>query len=186
MNRAILICQLLFFSFFLGISVSDVSAQTASGRGRRSSAITASRTVRIGSLDRLPSASQIEKEAFDLINNERRKKGLHPLIWSDRIARVARTHSKNMADQRFFSHRGKDGSTVSDRANKAGVKWAGIGENIVYFNGSREPADFAVRCWMDSRGHKQNILNKNWQESGIGVTVTPDGTYYLTQVFLLH
>lgn len=185
MNRAILICQLLFFTSIFGLSISDISAQTAS-RSRRSTAARPVSTVTIGSLERSRSTSEVEREVFDLINHERQKRGLPALIWSDRVAKVARQHSKNMASQGFFSHRGKDGTTVSDRANRAGVKWHGIGENIVYFNGSRDPVTFATKCWMDSHGHKQNILNKNWQESGIGAVMTSDGTYYLTQVFLLH
>ncbi len=184
MNRVVLICQLLFFAFIVMMNVTDVSAQTVSGRNRPIGTITASKTVYIGAPSRPRSASAIEKEVFSSLNHERQKRGLAALVWSDRVAKVARLHSRNMADQRFFGHRGKDGTMVSDRASRAGVRWSGIGENIVYFGGSREPVSFAVKCWMDSQGHKQNILNKRWQESGIGVFTTPDGSYYLTQVFL--
>jgi uncharacterized protein YkwD len=73
-----------------------------------------------------------------------------------------------MAQQHYFSHRGKDGSMVSDRAARSGVSGMEIGENIVYFQGYDDPAKFAADSWMNSKDHKRNILDKEWRESGIG------------------
>lgn len=187
MNRASLICQLLLPAFILSINAADIFAQNTSGkRGRRAVITAKSRPVHVGYPDRAESVSSIEKQVFQLINYERAKRGLGSLIWNDRAAKAARLHSKNMAEQNFFSHRGRDGSMVSDRANRFGVRWESIGENIVYFRGFSEPARFAAHTWMDSSEHKKNILNKRWQETGIGAIVAPDGTYFLTQVFILH
>jgi uncharacterized protein YkwD len=130
---------------------------------------------------------ELERRAFQLINEKRAEQNLSPLKWNDEIARVARLHSQNMAEYKFLSHQGTDGSMVDDRADRVGLhRWRAIGENIAYNRGYAQPIEFAVERWMLSPKHKQNLLGSNWQESGIGIAVTTDGTYYLTQVFLLR
>lgn len=129
----------------------------------------------------------LERRAFQLINEKRAAQNLSPLKWNDDIAKVARLHSQNMAEFKFLSHQGTDGSMVDDRADRAGLsRWRAIGENIAYNRGYAQPIEFAVERWMQSPKHKQNLLGDRWQESGIGIAVTADGTYYLTQVFLLR
>lgn len=129
--------------------------------------------------------SVIEHRVFDLINQRRTAAGLSLLAWSDNVAGVARVHSKNMASLKFFSHTGVDGKKVNNRADELGVKkWHSLGENIAYNRGFKSPLESAVQSWMSSPGHRDNILKNDWQESGIGVVVTEDGTYYFTQVFL--
>lgn len=126
-----------------------------------------------------------ERQAFEEINQQRAANNLPPLIWSDDAAKIARLHSENMANFKFFSHTGLDGSLVNDRADACGIsKWRAIGENIAYNRGYANPIEFTVERWMHSEGHRQNILNERWRESGIGVAITDDGTYYFTQVFL--
>lgn len=129
----------------------------------------------------------LERRAFQLINEKRGEQNLPPLKWNDDVARVARLHSQNMAEYKFLSHTGTDGSMVNDRADRVGLsRWRAIGENIAYNRGYAQPIEFAVERWMLSPKHKTNLLNAQWQESAIGVAVTEDGTYYLTQVFLLR
>jgi uncharacterized protein YkwD len=126
-------------------------------------------------------------KAFDLINEQRAEKGLEPLKWSEDMAKLARLHSENMARDKFFSHQEPDGSMVNNRADALGISnWRSIGENIAYNRGFRLPADSACEQWMQSTGHRENILNKKWKESGVGVAVDSDGTYYFTQVFILR
>lgn len=128
-----------------------------------------------------------ERTAFEEINRQRAAINLQPLIWSDDAAKIARLHSENMANFKFFSHEGLDGSMVNDRADSFGIsKWRAIGENIAYNRGYANPIEFAVERWMQSAGHRENILNERWKESGIGIAITADGTYYFTQVFLLR
>ena len=128
-----------------------------------------------------------ERQIFNLINEKRREQNLNPLVWSDDVAKIARLHSQNMANFKFFSHAGLDGTMVSDRADQNGVsKWRAIGENIAYNQGFQKPLDCAVEGWMKSAAHRQNLLDARWQESAIGIAVTADGTYYFTQVFLLR
>lgn len=119
------------------------------------------------------------------MNAERVSKGLKVLVWDEQMASLARRHSRNMASENFFGHRGTDGTMVDDRAAGLGIfNWQAIGENIAFMRGQDDPAARAVEKWMQSTSHKKNILNAQWSESAIGVTVTPDGTIYFTQVFI--
>ena len=132
-------------------------------------------------------AHRLEREVFGLLNAERVHRGLSELPWSDDCAQVARIHSDNMAAQKFFSHRGTDGSMVDDRADRVGLgAWRVIGENIAYVRGFENPAATAIEKWLESTAHRNNLLGPNWQESAVGVAISDDGTYYMTQVFLLR
>ena len=127
----------------------------------------------------------MERDAFQLINTERRLAGLPHLRWSEKIARVARLHSNNMAELNFFSHKGLDGLLVDDRAEKLNMgPWSAIGENIAFMKGFENPVQQAVGKWLLSPSHKRNLLSPEWTETAIGLAVTPDGKYYFTQVFI--
>lgn len=129
----------------------------------------------------------LEREVFNLINKQRVAMGLPILKWSDEVAKIARVHSENMAKYRFFSHEDLDGLQVNDRADALGVSnWRSIGENIAYNQGYDHPGEFAVERWLQSPGHKENLLNNRWKETGIGVAVSKDKRYYFTQVFVLR
>lgn len=133
------------------------------------------------------SISSTEKETFNLINRERADARLQPLVWNEQLAAIARLHSRDMAESRLFSHRGSDGSMVDDRADKLGIHgWRAIGENIAFMRGFEDPANFAVDRWMRSAEHRRNLLDRRWNETGVGVAILPDGSYYFTQVFLLR
>jgi uncharacterized protein YkwD len=133
-----------------------------------------------------PETLELEKQAFDIVNKKRIDDGLEPLHWSDDLARLARLHSENMARHNFFSHTGRDGKLVSDRADEMGIKdWNSIGENIAFNRGFKKPAESACEHWMQSPSHRANILDRKWRESGIGMAIAPDGSYYFTQVFIL-
>lgn len=134
-----------------------------------------------------PSAAAIEQQVFALINAERAKNGLSELEWSESVAAVARLHSEDMAHVKFFSHRGSDGSMVDERADRLGLgAWRSIGENIAYMRGYDDPAELAVQKWLESAAHRKNLLGPNWKESAVGVAMTADGTYYMTEVFLFR
>ncbi len=130
---------------------------------------------------------ELERQAFMLLNEQRTSRGLHPLVWHDEVAKIARIHSQSMAENGFFGHKGVDGSMVDNRAEMLGlINWKAIGENIAYIRGFESPAETAVDRWMKSMSHRQNLLDERWKESAVGITVTADGTYYFTQVFLLR
>lgn len=131
--------------------------------------------------------ARAERSAFDLINKKRLEKGIRPLIWSNELAAVARLHSQNMAEFKFFSHRGLDNKLVSDRADTLGLgKWKAIGENIAFNRGFPDPVTKTVELWLDSPTHKLNMFDPNWRESAVGIAKAEDGSYYFTQVFLVR
>ncbi|MDQ6786691.1 MAG: CAP domain-containing protein [Acidobacteriota bacterium] len=131
------------------------------------------------------SVLDLEHRVFALVNERRAEAGLPALVWNNDAAKMARMHSENMANFKFFSHIGLDGKKVSDRAGTIGLKnWRQIGENIALNRGFKSPLESAVQSWMNSAGHRENILKTDWQNSGVGVAVAADGTYYFTQVFL--
>jgi uncharacterized protein YkwD len=126
-----------------------------------------------------------EREVFQLINKKRVEMNLPELEWSEETAKVARFHAENMAKFGFFSHVGLDGKMVDERADYFGVKkWRAIGENIAYIRGYEKPTEVAVEKWLLSASHRENLLSSRWKETGIGIAVTDNGTFYFTQVFL--
>ena len=130
--------------------------------------------------------SFLEKETFEMINLKRLERGLPALKWNQRVADLARKHSENMAVYGFFSHYGLNGRTVDSRAVDFGINdWSGIGENIAFNKGIDNPTSFTVDRWMKSEGHKLNLLDGRWKESGLGIAVTKDGKYFFTQIFIL-
>ncbi len=129
----------------------------------------------------------LERRLFDLLNNARRSSGLEVLEWDENVAELARAHSREMAEYRFFNHRGLDGQTVDGRAGDFGMgDWRGIGENIASIKGHDDPCAVTVSNWLKSTAHRQNILSGRWNQSAVGVAVAKDGTYYFTQVFMLR
>jgi len=128
---------------------------------------------------------RIEQMVFEMVNQKRVENGLTPLVWSDGIAAIAREHSQNMAEFKFFSHRGVDNKMVSDRADDHRLgNWQAIGENIAFNRGFDDPTGKAIQLWLDSPTHRHNLLDPNWREAAVGVAVAEDGSYYFTQVFL--
>jgi uncharacterized protein YkwD len=104
------------------------------------------------------------------------------LVWNETLGASALAHSRDMADQGYFSHFAPDGSNVGDRATRDGYRWRSIGENIAAGQGSPEQA---VAGWMRSPGHCAAIMNPDFTEMGAGYAVnqdSPSGIYW-TQVF---
>jgi uncharacterized protein YkwD len=122
---------------------------------------------------------RLEDEVTALVNQERAKAGCGAVRTDERLRTAARGHSADMAANNYFSHTALDGSSPGDRARRAGyTQW--IGENIAY--GYRTPAD-VMRGWMDSSGHRSNILNCSARAIGVGLAYSPNGTPYWTQMF---
>jgi uncharacterized protein YkwD len=90
---------------------------------------------------------------------------LFPLTFNTQLLNAAATHSQNMALQDFFSHTGKDGSSLASRISATGYQFSVAAENIAA--GSSTPEQ-VVSSWMNSSGHRANILNPNLKEIGIG------------------
>ena len=126
-------------------------------------------------------ASAIEKQVLDLVNSERVKYGLSALTWADDLASIARAHSQDMIRRGFFDHTNPDGKSPFDRLKNAGIQYRYAAENIAY--GQKSP-EAVMNAWMNSSGHRKNILNANLKELGVGAVSSASGTIYWTQLFV--
>lgn len=133
-----------------------------------------------------PTNQNFINRVLELTNIERSKLGLSPLTLNTQLLNAAENHTQNMALQDFFSHTGKDGSSLGSRISATGYQFSAAAENIAA--GSSTPEQ-VVSSWMNSSGHRANILNPNLKEIGIGYYFLADDTgtenwnHYWTQVF---
>ncbi|GGY58484.1 hypothetical protein GCM10010363_44920 [Streptomyces omiyaensis] len=117
-------------------------------------------------------------QVLSLVNAERAKAGCGPLTANAALARAAQGHSDDMAARDFFDHTNPDGAGPGERVTAAGYPWATYGENIAM---GQTTAEQVMEGWMNSPGHRANILNCDFKEIGVGVQT--DGGPYWTQVF---
>ncbi len=155
-------------------------------------------------------AQQLEYLVHELTNLEREKYGLSQLAFDPEIRQIARGHSLDMAVREYFAHETPEGLTPSDRAAENGYScqkmvglliYSGIAENIFQghlfdsyytingeitsydWNTEEEIAKTTVDGWMNSPGHRENILTEIYDREGIGVEITHDNKVYVTQNF---
>ena len=124
-------------------------------------------------------ASQFEQKVVDLVNQERQKQGLKPLTLNKELSDVARTKSKDMMDKGYFDHNSPTYGSPFDMMKQFGIEYTTAGENIA--KGQQSPED-VMNAWMNSDGHRKNILNPDFTEIGVGY-VKGDTTYW-TQQFI--
>ena len=116
-----------------------------------------------------------------LLNVKRASHRLGALRLNRRLSTAARRHSSAMVRERFFSHDSPNGASFVDRIRATGYlegvqSWS-LGENIAYGSGSRSTPRSIARAWMNSPGHRANILSESFREIGIGIASgTPVGT----------
>ncbi|HZZ81998.1 MAG TPA: CAP domain-containing protein [Gemmataceae bacterium] len=136
--------------------------------------------LRAGEAKKFESIAE-EREILTLTNRERKAKELPPLKLSVTLSKVARAHSENMARQGKMEHT-LDKKTPFDRIKASGYRYFAAGENIAM---GEEGAKLSaiMKAWMESKGHRENILDTRFMEIGIGIATSKDGTMYLTQVF---
>lgn len=118
-------------------------------------------------------------EATALTNRERQAAGCADVTENAQLASAATDHSRDMADNGYFDHTSQDGRTFVDRAVNAGYEDV-MSENIA--KGYQDAAS-VIQGWMDSPGHRENLLNCEAQVVGIGVARDADGTLLWTQMF---
>lgn len=121
----------------------------------------------------------IELEVIRLVNEERKKAGLTPLTHNEELSRVARFKSQDMADKNYFSHNSPTYGDPFTMMKNFGIKYRTAGENIA--KGYQNPQS-VVNGWMNSPGHRANILNPNFGTIGVGYVIK-NGTTYWTQMF---
>lgn len=121
-----------------------------------------------------------EQQLLKLINQERSKQELQPLVLNDKLNKAARDWSVYMAEHDHFDHLGPDGTTPRQRAKQAGYPDISGWENIYYGEGSFGTAARTFAAWMNSPGHKANMLNEDLNEVGLGVATNSSGAKYWT------
>ncbi|MGW2630083.1 CAP domain-containing protein [Streptomyces chattanoogensis] len=122
--------------------------------------------------------SSAEAEVLSLVNQERAQAGCSPVTASRQLAGLARSFSDDMAERGFFDHTDPDGDTPWDRAREEGIDNLG-GENIAR---GQANAQSVMDSWMDSPGHRANILNCEYKTLGVGTHFGPGGPWW-TQDF---
>ncbi|MBS1824169.1 MAG: CAP domain-containing protein [Acidobacteria bacterium] len=127
-------------------------------------------------------ATALENEVLHQVNAERQSRGLPALRPDPQLTKLARQHSRNMAQRRFFSHDDPEHGDVAQRLKTANVKCTACAENIYRSSGTPDPARGAVRAWMKSPGHRANLLGRTYTRTGIGVDNR--NAFLITQIFL--
>jgi len=143
----------------------------------------------------------LEKLIHQAINLNRRVNEEEPLMWDDKLGNLARAHSEDMVKRGYFKHLTPEGLSPMKRLEQAGYTSCRlVGENIYQNNlysrvitekkkttydwNSMETISLTtVKGWMDSEGHRKNILDKNYVREGIGVAIAPDDKVYITEIF---
>jgi len=129
-----------------------------------------------------PEAQQV----VDFVNAERASAGCDPLVVSPQLVSAAQGHGEDMAFNDFFSHTSSDGRSPWDRIRETGYSFSSAAENIAAGYSS---ANSAVAAWMNSSGHRANILNCRLKETGVGYYYLQNDTgqvnyrTYWTQTF---
>ena len=135
-----------------------------------------------GQVLNIPQVSQAvrayEQEVVRLVNAQRAQNGLKPLAENWELSRVARYKSADMASRRYFSHESPTYGSPYQMMRSFGISFRSAGENIAY--GQRTPAA-VVGAWMNSSGHRANILNSSYTQIGVGYH---EAGNYWTQMFI--
>jgi uncharacterized YkwD family protein len=118
------------------------------------------------------------QQVIELTNNERRKNGLPPLNADVSLSKVAQTKTNDMNSKHYFSHTSPTYGSPFDMMRDFGVTYKSAGENIAM---GQTTAQQVVTSWMNSEGHRKNILSSNY--TNIGVGYTSNGNYW-SQMFI--
>jgi uncharacterized protein YkwD len=153
-------------------------ATAASGKRSKTRA-----TVSCEATTTIPSrttANLAERSILCLLNSERSQRGLRKLRSNGKLAKAARNHSRDMVNHGYFEHVRPGGPDLVQRIRSAGYldgarSWS-VGENIAWGTGEYATPAALVEAWMESPGHKRNILERNFREIGIGLAIgAPSG-----------
>lgn len=124
--------------------------------------------------------SSDESRILQLVNAERAKVGAKPLSSNGDCTKLARMKSQDMVNNNYFSHQSPTYGSPFDMLKTNKVSYMYAGENIAM----NQSADAAFKAWMNSEGHKKNILNPNFTDLGVGIASKGNGGYIYTQLFI--
>lgn len=122
-----------------------------------------------------------EYQLFDLTNADRVNYGLSILSWDESVRKTAREHSKDMAVNNYFNHTNLEGQSPFDRMTEDDIAYRMAGENLAT---GQLSSIFAHEGLMNSLGHRENILNSEFERLGVGVAFNSKGQPYYTENFL--
>ncbi|MDD3693556.1 MAG: SafA/ExsA family spore coat assembly protein [Oscillospiraceae bacterium] len=125
--------------------------------------------------------SSLENEVIRLINIERTSRGIPALATNWELSRVARYKSQDMINRNYFAHNSPTYGSPFNMMENFGLRFSSAGENIAY--GQRTPRE-VVNAWMNSPGHRANILSQSFSHTGVGAAKKANGTLYWTQMFM--
>ena len=131
--------------------------------------------------DSTNSFAAYQQEVVNLVNKERAKYGLSALKSNASLANVATIKSQDMIDKNYFDHTSPTYGSPFDMMKQFGISYKTAGENIAM--GQKTPTE-VVNAWMNSPGHRANILNENFTQIGVGVAKNSKGQLYWTQMFI--
>ena len=126
------------------------------------------------------SLSSDEQEVFNLINQQRQQNGLSALSINSEVQNVARIKAKDMVDKNYFSHTSPTYGSPFDMLKSFKISYNTAGENIA----GNSSNSGAVTAWMNSSGHRANILNSSFNQTGIGVVSSPKYGKIYVQMFI--
>ena len=129
--------------------------------------------------------AEVESMIFNKVNEERSKNGLAQLSYNSTMEYYARIKSQDMGDRGYFDHNNPEGELITVQMQRDGVSYSSWGENIAYIGGVSDTTTLAnqfMTNWMNSSGHRANILSSNFTSIGIGVYKVGN-TVYATQEF---
>ena len=171
--------------------ISAQRADTVNHRGKNGSDSSPS-PVNSGEKDSKPSTNAklsteiegLERACLSEINRLRRAYHLAPLEFNQELLPVARAYSRRMAEEGFFSHTDPEGRGTRDRLSTARISWRAFAENIASERGWVNPVAVSVHGWMESDGHRSNILNSQFDQTAVGAWIREDESVYFTQIFI--
>ena len=129
----------------------------------------------------LYSAEGYQKTILKYVNQERKAKRLAPLVMNEKLNKIAVIKAIDMAKEEKLSHDSKKFGMTFNLIKKENIKYKSAAENIARWHDTPE---FVMERWMKSKGHRDNILSKNYNEIGIGKAVDKDGKNYWVQIFI--
>ncbi|MBS7147589.1 MAG: sporulation protein [Intestinibacter bartlettii] len=125
--------------------------------------------------------SKEQVEVLNLVNKERKANGLKPLTLNKELSNVANIKSRDMIEKGYFDHTSPTYGSPFDMMKKFNISYNTAGENIAM--GQKTPSE-VMNSWMNSSGHRANILNSTYTELGVGIQKDSNGTIYWTQMFI--
>lgn len=125
--------------------------------------------------------SSYQQQVLDLVNAERAKRGISALTLDSSLSSIATKKSQDMVNKNYFDHTSPTYGSPFDMMKQFGISYRTAGENIA--KGQKTPQE-VVAAWMNSEGHRKNILNPNFTNLGVGIAKDSNKTTYWTQMFI--